>query len=65
METANFSETSLACDLKFSRYKNVRTTYCFDEVSFQGQVHFLTLAKGHLHLKIKSIFLRKCLANQS
>ena len=28
-------------------------------MSFEGQGHFLTLAKGHLHMKIKTDFSQK------
>ena len=34
-------------------------------VSIEVQGHFLTLAQGHLHLKIKTGFSQKHLANQS
>ena len=28
-------------------------------VSIEGQGHFLTLSQGHLHMKLKHVFLQK------
>ena len=56
MKTMNFSETIEACDLKFSRCRQLI------EFMTEGQGHFLTLAQGHLHMKIKTCFSQKHLA---
>ena len=42
-----FSETIVVCGLKLGR------------LSIEGQGHFLTLAQGHLHMKIKTDFSQK------
>ena len=48
MKTVDFSETIAACNLK---------------VNIQGQGHFLTLAQGYLHMKIKTCFSQEPLDN--
>ena len=52
MKTMNFLETIEACDLKVGRCRQLI------EFMTEGQGHFLTLAQGHLHMKIKNAFLR-------
>ena len=56
VKTMNFSETIEACDLKVG--------ICRQLIDFmnEGQGHFLTLAQGHLHMKIKTCFSQKHLA---
>ena len=49
MKKADFSETIAACDAKLIELRYV---------SIEGQGHFLTLAQGHLHMKIKLTFLK-------
>ena len=51
MKTMNFSETIEACDLKVGRCRQLI------EFMTEGQGHFLTLAQGHLHMKIKNAIL--------
>ena len=46
-----FFRTNAACDLKQLK----KWTY----VSIEGQGHFLTLAQGHLHTKLKTCFSQK------
>ena len=60
MKTVNFSETIAASDLKGSRNRHLIRRY----VSIEGQVHFFTLAQGHVHTKIQTGFSQKLL-NQS
>ena len=45
----DFSETTVACDLKVGRCRQL-----IEFISIKGQGHFLSLAQGHLHMKIKS-----------
>ena len=49
MKTVDFSKTISACDLKVGWYIE------FKKVC-EGQGHFLTLAQGHLHVKLKLLF---------
>ena len=53
MKTVDFSESITACDLKDGTCTQLIELM---KVSIEGQGHFLTLAGGHLHLKIKSCF---------
>ena len=58
MKTVDFSETFEACDLNVGRCRQLielMTVY----MSIEGQCHFLTLAQGHLHMKIKTCFSQK------
>ena len=59
MKTVDFSETIAASDLKvsWSRHPIEKSRY----VSIEGQGHFLTLAKGHVHMKIQTRFSQKLL----
>ena len=52
-----FSETVAASDLKTGRCRKLIEWY----VSIEGQCHFLTLAQGHLCMKIKTCFSQKSL----
>ena len=57
MKSVDFSETIRACDLKVCRCRQlIEFIYC---VSIKGQGHFLTLDRGHLHMKIKTGFSQK------
>ena len=56
MKTKNFSETIAACDLKDGGCRQLIEKMKVCEL--QGQCHFLTLAQGHLHIKINTFFLR-------
>ena len=51
----DFSETIEACDLKSGRCRQLIELMKVME----GQGHFLTLASGHLHIKIKTCFSKK------
>ena len=53
MKTVDFSESTAACDLKDGTCRQLIELM---KVSIEGQGHFLTLAQGHLHLKIKTGF---------
>ena len=55
MKTVDFSETIAACDLKIDRCRQL-IEFMKVIVSIEGQCHFLSLAQGHLHLKIKTCF---------
>ena len=48
----DFSETVAACDLKVGRCRQLIEFMIY--VSIDGQGHFLTLAQGHLCMKIKT-----------
>ena len=51
METLDFPDSFVACDLKIGRYRHFTVIICVKFVSFQGQVYILTnmtLAKGCL-----------------
>ena len=52
----DFSEAFEACDLKVGRYRQLIDFMKY--MSIEGQGHFLTLAQGRVHTKIKPIFLR-------
>ena len=52
MKTVDFSETIEACDLKFGTCRQLIELMKVSEVSIEGQGLFLTLAQGHLQLKI-------------
>ena len=54
MKTLDISETIAASDLKFGRIYE-------DNVSFEGQGHFVTLAQGYVHTKIQTGFSQKLL----
>ena len=62
MKIVYFSETNAACDLKVGRCRQLiefKKIY----VSIEGQGHFLTLAQGHLCVKIKTCFSQKSLSS--
>ena len=54
MKTVDFSETDAACDLMLIDADNYLRLRRY--VSIEGQGHFLTLAQGHLCMKIKLAF---------
>ena len=54
MRTVDFSESKAACDLEVSRC--IQLFELMKKVRIEGQSHFVTLAKGHLHMKIKTGF---------
>ena len=59
MKTVDFSETVEACELKVGRYRQLID---FMKVwSIEGQGHYLTLAQGRVHTKIKTGFSQKLL----
>ena len=63
-KTVDFSETIAPCDLKVGRYRQlIMFMKVCETVSIQG--HFLTLAQGHLHMKIKTCFSQKPLGHFS
>ena len=57
MKTVDFSEAIASSDLKGSRNRHLIRRY----VSIEGQGHFLTLAQGCVHTKIKTVFSQKLL----
>ena len=57
MKTVDFSETIAASDLKGSRSRHLIRRY----VSIEGQGHFLSLAQGHVHIKIQTEFSQELL----
>ena len=57
----DFSETIAACDLKVGRCRQL--IEFMKVLSIEGQGHFLTLAQGHLHMKIKTCFSQKPLGH--
>ena len=61
MKTVDFSETIEPVTLKLVDAENLLSVLRF--VSIEGQCHFLTLAKGHLHMKIKTCFPQKPLGH--
>ena len=61
MKTVDFSETIKACDLKVGKCRQLIEFMTVGE--FEGQGHFLTLAQGHLHMKIKTCFSHKPLGH--
>ena len=61
MKTVDFSETSVACDLKVGRCRQLCSELGF--MDFQGKGYFLTLAQGHLYMKIKACFSQKPLGH--
>ena len=54
MRKVDFSETIAASDLKVGRSRHLIEFMKF--VSIEGQGHFLTLAQGCVHTKIKTGF---------
>ena len=52
----DLSETIAACDLKVGRCRQLIELM---NVCIEGQGLFMTLAQGHLHMKIKTDFLQK------
>ena len=59
MKTVDFSETIAACDLKVDRCRQL-----FELINvWKVNGHFLTLAPGHLHIKIKTYFSLKLLGH--
>ena len=58
MKTVDFLETIAACDLKIGRCRQL-IELIKAYMSIEGQGHFLTLAQGHLHMKIKTGFSQK------
>ena len=59
MKTVDFSETIAACHLKVGRYRQL--IKFMKDLIIKGQCHFLTLAQGHLCMKIKTCFSQKSL----
>ena len=59
MKTVDFSETIAACDLKVGRCRQLTE---FMKVCDYSR-SFFTLAKGHLHIKIKTCFSQKPLGD--
>ena len=57
MKTVDFSETIAASDLKDGRCRQLTEFRRY--VINEGQCHFLTLAQGHLCMKIKTCFSQK------
>ena len=57
MKTVDFSETISASDLKGRRSRHLIKRY----MSFKGQGHFFTLAKGRVHTKIQTGFSQELL----
>ena len=53
MKTVDFSESIAVRDLKDGTCRQLIELM---KISIEGQGHFLTLAQGHLHLKIKNGF---------
>ena len=60
MKTVDFSETIAASDLKVGRSRPL-IEYLLRYVSIEGQCHYLTLAQGGVHTKIKTGFSQKLL----
>ena len=58
-KTRDFSENIAACDLKVGRCRQLFEFIRY--VGIEGQGHFLTLAQGHLCMKIKTCFSQKSL----
>ena len=57
LKTVDFSETNAACDLRVGRSRQLIE---FMKVfSIEGQCNVLTLAQGHLCMKIKTYFSLK------
>ena len=52
MKTVDFSESTAPCDLKVCRCRQLIEFMKIMYVSIEGQGHSLTLAKGHLLIKI-------------
>ena len=52
----DFSVAFEACDLKVGRYRQLIDF--MKVLVYEGQGHFLTLAQGRVHTKIKPNFLR-------
>ena len=50
MKTVDFSETIEPCNLKVGRCRQLIEFIMVCDT--EGQGHFLTLAQGHLHMKI-------------
>ena len=61
MKTVDFSETIEACDLKVGRYRQLIDFKRY--VSIEGQGHYLTLAQGRVHTKIRTGFSQKLLGH--
>ena len=59
VKTVDFSETIAASDLKVSRSSHLIEYMTY--VSIKGQGHFLTLAQGCVHTKIKTGLPQKLL----
>ena len=59
MKTVDFSETIAASDLKVSRSRHLIKYMTISYMSIEGQGHFLTLAQGRVHTKIKNGFSQK------
>ena len=57
MKKVDFLETIAASDLKGSRSRHLIRRY----VSIIAQCHFLTMAQGRVHTKIKTGFSQKLL----
>ena len=61
METVDFAETIAVSDLKVGRSRHLMEFMKVIEI--EGQGHFLTLAPGHLHMKIETCFSKKPLGH--
>ena len=57
MKTVDFSETIAASDLKVGRSRHLIEYMKI----YEGQGHYLTLAKGRVHTKIQTGFSQKLL----
>ena len=57
MKTMDFSETIAACNLKAGRCRQL------SELMKVYEYCFLTLAQGHLHMKIETYFSQKSLGH--
>ena len=55
----DFSETIAASDLKIGRSRHLNEF--MKVMSIEGQGHFLTLAQGRVHTKIRTRFSQKLL----
>ena len=64
MKTVDFSETIEAFDLKVGRYRQlIDFMKVCDNVSIEGQGHYLTLAQARVHTKIQTGFSQKLLGH--
>ena len=63
VKTVDFSESTAPCDLKVCRCRQL-IEFMKVYVSIEGQGHFLTLAQGHVCMKIKTCFSHWAVFNQ-